>query len=84
MAVNQVLSQDPKWSNAATLIERVGSFTDTESTSRNTLVDVEKAERLMKRWRSQRPFATDSYFAQRLATDGVTEDDLFVCLSEPV
>jgi type 2 lantibiotic biosynthesis protein LanM len=84
MAVNQALSQDPKWSNAATLIERVGSFTDTESRSRNTVADVEKVERLMKRWRSQRLFATDSYFAQRLATDGVTEDDLFVCLSEPV
>lgn len=84
MAVNQVLSQDPKWSNAATLIERLGSFSGTDSTSQNTVVDVELAERLMERWRSQAPFASDSYFAQRLATDGVTEDDLLVCLSEPV
>jgi len=82
--VNQVLLQDPNWSNAATLLERVGSFTDTDSTSRNTVVDWDLAERLMKRWRSQTPFATDSHFAQRLAADGVTENDLSVCLGESV
>lgn len=84
MAVNQVLSQDPKWSKAATLIERVASFADTEDTSRNTAVDLNLAERLMKRWRSQAPFASDSCFTQRLATDGVSEDDLLFCLGEPV
>jgi len=37
----------------------------------------------MGRWRSQPPFATDSYFAQRLALDGVTEDELLHLLGEP-
>jgi type 2 lantibiotic biosynthesis protein LanM len=83
MAVDQLLSKHPNWSNAATLIERLGSFTDNESRSR-TVGDRELAERLMKRWRSQTPFCSQSYFAQRLAADGVTEDDLLVCLSEPV
>ncbi|MGH9850331.1 MAG: type 2 lanthipeptide synthetase LanM family protein [Blastocatellia bacterium] len=38
----------------------------------------------MGRWRSQPPFATDSYFAQRLALAGVAEDEFFYLLGEPI
>src|SRR5262249_283435 len=34
-------------------------------------------------WRSQPPFATGTYFAQRLATDGITEDEFLSILGEP-
>ena len=83
MTFNQVLSQDPNWCKAATVLERIASL-DNDRASRNAAVNVDLAERLMKRWRSQAPFATESYFAQRLATDGISESDLFVCLGERI
>jgi lantibiotic modifying enzyme len=34
-------------------------------------------------WRSQPPFTTGSYFARRLAADGIAEDELLTVLGEP-
>src|SRR5262249_61679204 len=42
------------------------------------------AQRRLQRWRSQAPFATDSAFAERLALDGLSEEDLFRLLGEPI
>jgi type 2 lantibiotic biosynthesis protein LanM len=37
----------------------------------------------MKRWGEQPPFPSDSYFEQRLATDGLGRNHLLYCLGEP-
>lgn len=72
--------QDADWCRAATLKERAVSL----SALQETTIDKDLAARRMKRWRSQTPFGSGPYFAQRLAADGVSEDDLLYCLGEPV
>jgi type 2 lantibiotic biosynthesis protein LanM len=42
------------------------------------------AQRRLERWRSQAPFRAGSGFAQRLALDGLSEDDLLGLLGEPI
>jgi len=81
--MNQPPLQTTVWYQAATLRERITSLRETQRTALNVEVDSDLARRRMGRWRSQPPFATDSYFAQRLALDGVTEDELLHLLGEP-
>jgi class II lanthipeptide synthase len=38
----------------------------------------------LQRWRSQSPFRTGCYFAQRLAIDGTSEDEFLYLLGEPI
>jgi hypothetical protein len=47
-------------------------------------MNTDHAERRIQHWRSQPPFETGSYFAQRLTTDGMIEDDLRYFLGEPI
>jgi hypothetical protein len=44
---------------------------------------MERAGRRLRRWRGQPPFDTGDWFAQRLALDGVTEDEVLHFLREP-
>ena len=80
-------SQSPvftSWRHAMTLVERM-------TTLHETMVDVEmppedlaRARRRLERWRSQEPFTTGDYFAPRLASDGMDENDLLYLLKEPI
>jgi type 2 lantibiotic biosynthesis protein LanM len=72
------------WYQAVTLMERMASLSSVERNTENSKVDTNLAERRRERWQSQPPFNTDSYFAQRLAIDGMTEDELIYLLGEPI
>jgi type 2 lantibiotic biosynthesis protein LanM len=79
VTMNHHLLLQPGWCRAATLKERAACSNPLQETS----LDKELAARRIKRWRSQPPFEAGSYFAQRLALDGVSEDDLLNYLGEP-
>src|SRR5215212_5511483 len=81
---NHPCFQDPTWYHAVTLTERLASLRTVQTTRSHVAVAEDLAERRMQRWRSQRPFTTDSYFAQRLAIDGIAEDELLSLLGEPI
>src|SRR5438128_1685893 len=75
--------QAPAWYQAITWTERIASLRTVQRARTNVEVNAELAERRMQRWRSQAPSATDSFVAQRLARDGITEDELLYLLGEP-
>lgn len=81
--MNQPPLQAPIWYQAATLRERIATLRTTQRTTSNIEIDSNLARRRIDRWRSQPPFPTGSYFAQRLALDSVTEDELLHLLGEP-
>jgi type 2 lantibiotic biosynthesis protein LanM len=72
--------QCPEWCRAATLLERF-EFLRSEQKIES---ESEVAERRMRQWRSQYPFTVDTYFAKRLAMDGIAEAELRRLLGIPV
>ncbi len=74
--------QSSAWHQAATLAERVATL-DVDSDRRRSTTNTDLADRRMRRWRLQSPFASGSYFGQRLEMDRLSEQDLFYCLGEP-
>jgi type 2 lantibiotic biosynthesis protein LanM len=78
--MDQFMFQASCWYDALTLTERVAAMHETRG---NVPANLELSERRMKRWRSQAPFASDSYFAQRLASHGLSEEEFLYCLGEP-
>jgi type 2 lantibiotic biosynthesis protein LanM len=72
------------WYHALTLTDRLASLRSHQDLLPHGAVDADLAERRLQRWRSQAPFTTGSYFAQRLSLDGLSEDDLFALLGEPI
>jgi type 2 lantibiotic biosynthesis protein LanM len=82
--VNQTDFQDSGWYQAITLTERIASLSAVRNQIPNVEVNADFAQRRMQRWRSQPPFTIDSYFAQRLAMDGITEDEFLSLVSEPI
>ena len=70
------------WCQAATLTERAALLNPGRDRPKVT-VNRDLAERRMRRWRSQEPFADGPSFAERLAADGLDEDELLYCLGEP-
>jgi len=81
--VSQQISVSPSWHQATTLAERIPSL-NVAALERIQGIDSSKATRRLERWRSQTPFSNDTYFAQRLELDGLTEEKLFYLLGEPV
>lgn len=75
--------QHADWYQATSLLERVASLRAAGGRPRDPSANIDLALRRMKRWRSQAPFASGSYFTQRLDMDGLTEDDLLYSLAEP-
>ncbi|HEU5373949.1 MAG TPA: type 2 lanthipeptide synthetase LanM family protein [Ktedonobacteraceae bacterium] len=43
-----------------------------------------QAEKIVQRWKAQRPFNTGAFFAKRLQMDAITEQDLLALLAEPL
>jgi hypothetical protein len=68
------------WCRAATLAERVASRTKGERAAGR---DPERGRRRLEQWRGQAPFASNSFFAQRLAQGGLTEQEFLDLLGEP-
>lgn len=76
--------EDPAWYRAFTLTERVASLrAHSDERKSPPEVDAGLAERRLRRWRSQPPFTTDSYFKQRLDADGLSEQLFKHLLGEP-
>jgi type 2 lantibiotic biosynthesis protein LanM len=73
--------QHARWYRATTLTERVASL---RGETNQQYQYNELAKQRLQRWKEQLPFNEDSsYFAQRLAMDLLTEDDLLTLLAEP-
>src|SRR4051794_148063 len=70
-------------SSGLTLTERVAALRQVKSPPPLDETNRERAARRLHAWRSQPSFATGSYFAQRLAMEGITEEELLSILGEP-
>ena len=70
------------WHDALTLAERSALARTGERARPTGALDAALARRRLQRWRSQPPFTTESLFAQRLAMDGLSEEDCLVLLGE--
>jgi type 2 lantibiotic biosynthesis protein LanM len=81
--MNQTEFDSAAWYHAVTLTERLVSLRRKER-EKSAAVDNDLAKRRLERWRTQSPFATGSYFAQRLAMDNTTEDELLRALGESI
>lgn len=79
--MNESSFQSPEWYQAIALTERIASLKIARSQSE---INAELARRRIERWKSQAPFDKDNYFAQRLATDGISEEEFFRILGEPI
>src|SRR5579884_1735841 len=83
-ALASSLEQSACWYRAATLPERIAHWSVQDAT--HLLRDndrKEKAEHALQSWKARKPFSTGSFFAERLAMDGITEQDLLALLQEP-
>ncbi|MBV9690773.1 MAG: type 2 lantipeptide synthetase LanM family protein [Ktedonobacteraceae bacterium] len=77
--------QNPVWYNALALTERITSLQACKhDASSATIQSTERAGRRLQAWKMQRPFNQGTLFAERLAMDGITEDDLFLLLAESI
>ncbi len=77
--------QHPGWYRALTLSERLASRPATPLHQAG--LDAgrrEKAESKLQQRKAQAPFHSGAYFAERLAQDGITEQDLLLLLDEPL
>ncbi len=72
------------WYRAATLTERLASWGANAAVHALSESDREEAEKTLHRWKTQKPFDNSSFFADRLAMDALTEQDLLALLAEPV
>lgn len=79
----------PLWSRAFTLAERHALLGDllplgSQGSDFPNADHLARARRRLERWQAQWPFSDDSYFAQRLALDGVSQERLLAILSTPI
>lgn len=82
--MNQEGFYTSEWCRAFTLTERIASPRLIPHSESNVEATAEFAKRRMQRWQAQDPFTTGSYFAQRLAMDGISEEDFLYLLGEPM
>jgi type 2 lantibiotic biosynthesis protein LanM len=67
------------------LTERIASLQACKQVaSSDTTQHTERAARHLQAWKTQKPFDQGTLFADRLAIDGITEDDLCCLLTEPI
>src|ERR1051325_7970623 len=72
--------KNSQWLKALTLLERIPPRGAEKRPVTNGKSEL--ALQRLKRWRSQMPFTTDSYFAQRLDMDQFTEEEFLGLLGE--
>lgn len=76
--------QSPTWYNALSLTERVASLhAHKHNVSSNHTYDTQRSARRLQSWKKLRAFDQETRFANRLAMDSITEDDLSFLLAEP-
>lgn len=78
------LLHSPAWYGAVLLAERIDPSHTTEIDPERAAASDARAARRLQRWRSLPAFASQSLFTQRLAADGLTEDQLYALLHEPL
>jgi type 2 lantibiotic biosynthesis protein LanM len=81
--MDQTLYQSADWYRALTFAERIASMRSARQSGPPAEIDAELADWRLQRWRSQTPFNADTFFARRLETDGVTEEEFRLLLGEP-
>jgi type 2 lantibiotic biosynthesis protein LanM len=74
---------DGAWRRAWSLTERLYRFRHAENKTQIP-IDRELAAETLALWRATSPFDKDSYFADRLAMDGISEDEFNILLGTPV
>jgi type 2 lantibiotic biosynthesis protein LanM len=82
--MNATTFQNPAWCRALRLAERIATRRARPDSEPNGTGQRDVAERRLRRWRSQAPFDADTYFAQRLNSDGITEGEFRAALAEPI
>ncbi|MEA5507518.1 type 2 lanthipeptide synthetase LanM family protein [Halotia wernerae UHCC 0503] len=88
--MSQSYFQSATWYKATTLTERIASLHTIQcecasaDLSVRTNINPQLQQRQMQRWKSQSPFSNNSFFSQRLAIDGVTEDEFGQILGESI
>jgi type 2 lantibiotic biosynthesis protein LanM len=75
--------QSAAWYAAATLSERIALRRAEKPEPSSFEVNADLSERRAERWRSQSPFDKGSYFGQRLAGEGISEEEFRQILGEP-
>lgn len=77
--------QAAEWYRALSLAERLTSRQGETTDSPSTLDEIaDDAVRRFLHWKRQAPFELETLFAQRLASDSLSEQDLLSLLAEPV
>jgi class II lanthipeptide synthase len=76
------LFTNPAWRRAWSLAERLSRYRQITDKTQIPIDSVLAAETLSL-WRAGSPFDNDSYFARRLAMDGITEDEFTRILGTP-
>lgn len=72
----------PHWYRALSLAERSEPGTTMASTPPEGYGDIEKAQRRLRAWKTQKPFDKVPHFAQRLALDSLSEQQFLALLGE--
>src|SRR5690349_2287541 len=81
----QTAMQSASWYQALTLAERLAVLrTDTTGISVEANGNLDLAKRRLRKWKAQSPFERVPFFADRLALDGTTEDELCILLGMPI
>ena len=75
--------ESANWYNATTLLERIAARRTRPAVKSLAEFDAGLAARELEHWKSQEPFDNEAYFAERLALDEVSEEELFELLGEP-
>ncbi|HLZ59641.1 MAG TPA: type 2 lanthipeptide synthetase LanM family protein [Ktedonosporobacter sp.] len=77
--------QGASWYQALTLAERLDALhTSAAGDAIEATGNPELAERRLRKWKTQPPFEQASFFADRLALDGTTEEELRALLGMPI
>ncbi len=82
--MNQEYFQTADWYRAIDLKERIASLLAGVNPIQNRQVNTDLARNRLERWHEQDPFSKDSYFAERLAMDGIDEEQFLSLLGEPI
>ena len=84
-AAPRTLQESARWYQATTLSERIALLPKTSAPEPlPSQASMERATQRFKQWKGQLPFhRSEQSFAQRLAAEALTEDDLLALLAQP-
>jgi type 2 lantibiotic biosynthesis protein LanM len=80
ITISLAILHDPAWQRAWTLNERLSRFRQIKT---RLATDRELAAETLALWRASSPFDKGTYFADRLAMEGITEDEFSQILGIP-